>query len=55
VWQRPGCGDDCPCRLEFYRESDRTRIVFSTGERYGIVEVEPGLYAQTRPSAQVAA
>lgn len=53
VWQGPGCGDDCPCRLEFYREADHTRLVFSTGERYSIVETEPGVYAQTRP--QVAA
>jgi hypothetical protein len=44
VWQQPGCGDDCPCRLPFFRESDRTVSIFSTGTRHGYQETEPGVF-----------
>lgn len=44
---RPGCGPDCPCRAEQYREADRSRHVYSTNVRYTMREVEPGVFRYT--------
>jgi hypothetical protein len=43
---RDGCGPSCPCQAEPYRESDRSRSIFSAppGTRYTVEEIEPGLF-----------